>query len=246
MFGSDITIDFDGRRRCTLTFVNQTIPSPLGMHPFESVLDVWDIIQNPSSSSYCSMSPDVTGWRVAYYMHALLHAEALTMENLYEKLTYSQLQRLRINRFVRLYKDEGGNHRWGRMLASDDMCEILNDWLKKMPTPESAEAWQELSHLVGVGRRCIRHTDVYYTNATVDENATPKTPKSTVAPKLTRQKKRVYELLCRVTMGKVVPGRKMETNTFLNEIKNLTTKLEKEKKQASSNTNATSDPMRDA
>jgi hypothetical protein len=79
MFGSDITIDFDGRRRCTLTFVRQAIPSPLGMHRFESVLDVWDIVQNPSSSSYCSMSPDVTGRRVAYYMHALLHAEALTV-----------------------------------------------------------------------------------------------------------------------------------------------------------------------
>eukprot|EP00978_Attheya_sp_CCMP212_P043362 scaffold281437_cov31-Attheya_sp.AAC.1 len=112
-----------------------------------------------------------------------------------------------------------------------------------MPTPESAEAWQELSHLVGVGRRCIRHTDIYYTNATVDE---AKTPKSTTTPKLTRQKKRIYELLVLVTLGKIVPGRKMETNTFFQEIDNLTTKLEKPEKTTANGNVSTSDPMRDA
>eukprot|EP00978_Attheya_sp_CCMP212_P044521 scaffold313017_cov22-Attheya_sp.AAC.1 len=172
------------------------------------------------------------------------------MENLYERLKFSQLQRIRMNRFVRLYKEGTGEHQWGRMLATDDMCEILNDWLKTMPTPDLAEAWQELSHLVGVGRRCIRHTDVYYTNATVNAKASPK---SSTKPKMSRQKQRIYELLVRATKGRVVPGRKMTTNFFFDEIKNLTTSLDPPAKTKSTGTTnpaespqPTMDPMREA
>ena len=151
----------------------------------------------------------------------------LQMENLYDRLKFSQLQRLRMNRFVRLYKDDvKGEHQWGRMLATDDMCEILNDWLKVMPTAETAEAWQELSYLVGVGRRCIRHTDVYYNNSKENTKAAPK---STTQPKMSRQKQRIYELLVLATKGSIIPGRKMKTDFFANEIKNLKTNLDAEK-----------------
>jgi hypothetical protein len=88
---------------------------------------------------------------------------------------------------------------------------------------------------------------VYYTNANVKLDATPK---STTAPKMSRQKKGMYELLVRVTNEKVVPGRKMKTDVFFSEIKNLTTKLDAETKASSdksdSRSAAASDPMRSA
>ena len=35
-----------------------------------------------------------------------------------------------MNKYVRLYKDDKGYHHWGRMLPTDDFCEMLNNWFK--------------------------------------------------------------------------------------------------------------------
>ena len=39
-------------------------------------------------------------------------------------------------------KDSSGEYIWGRMLVTDEFCEIINNWLKTIPTPDSAEVWQ--------------------------------------------------------------------------------------------------------
>jgi hypothetical protein len=84
----------------------------------------------------------------------------------------------------------------------------------------------------------------------VDAKASPKT---STKPKMSRQKQRIYELLVKATKGKVVAGRKMTTNFFFDEIKNLTTKLDPEPKTKGKDSTApagspqaTMDPMRAA
>ena len=33
--------------------------------------------------------------------------------------------------YVCMYNDNTSNHMWGRMIGTDGMCDILNDWLNK-------------------------------------------------------------------------------------------------------------------
>ena len=77
MFGLDFTPNFDFRSCGPLTYVNQKIPSPSGMHRFEDTNNEWALINNPTTCTEGSMSPDMTGVRVNRYMSALFKAESL-------------------------------------------------------------------------------------------------------------------------------------------------------------------------
>ena len=89
-----------------------------------------------------------------------------------------------------------------------------------MTTPDSVEVWQKLSHLLGIGRRCIHYMDVHYNNRYLES------PKSNNKPRLTRQNKHIYDLLTRVTKGKIVSNRKIYTSSFFKEVMNLKSNLE--------------------
>ena len=130
----------------------------------------------------------------------------LQIENMYKNINYSHLQHLLMNMYVRLYKDGKGDHHWGRMLLTDYFCEMLNDWLRKILTPDNAETWRKMSYNQYYSYRDIEST--YYD------------VKSSTKPDLIRQKCRIYELLAQVTKGKIVHNRSMDTHIFFKEIIN--------------------------
>ena len=111
--------------------------------------------------------------------------------------------------------------------------------VEKRPTLDSAEAWREISYIVGIGRRCIRRTNQYYTHRHVDISYYD--VKSSTKPSLTRQKYRIYEPLARVTTGKVINNRTIDTYTFLKKIMNLKTHLGTDSDSNTSNTDRDED-----
>lgn len=77
MFGADITISFDNQGSC-IEYISQAIPSPIRMHRYEEVSDVWDVVTHTlTSTAYSVMSPYFTGLHVEQYIKVLLKAEEL-------------------------------------------------------------------------------------------------------------------------------------------------------------------------
>ena len=97
-----------------------------------------------------SMEVILNKWLPLWKAGGKPHYTNLTMTNmeiLYNEMSPTDLEGMRINRCVRRTKDRN-------MMAMDECCEILNDYLKKMSNSENLNNLVSKSLFVSLMRRC--------------------------------------------------------------------------------------------
>jgi hypothetical protein len=112
-----------------------------------------------------------------------------------DSMSPAQLQSLRINAFVRLHADKG-------MIAKDDMCEKINQWLKKMRNTADADRLAVKSQFLSWMRRCNISEHGWFNSSPDVSSSTP--------PASTAEKRAVYKLLRDSKATTPIAGRTFE------------------------------------
>jgi len=85
------------------------------------------------------------------------------IETLYKKISFSQLQELRINKCIRLYTQRSTEISEDCGTAMDAIAELVNKRLKQGKQAKDIIGWNKQSELVGLTWRCVNFTDRNYT-----------------------------------------------------------------------------------
>ena len=129
------------------------------------------------------------------------------IETLYKKISFSQLQELRINKCIRLYTQRSTEISEDCGTAMDAIAELVNKRLKQGKQAKDITGWNKQSELVGLTWRCVNFTDRNYTakdhgeDIDDDYSGCDVRPKDSVIPKLTIEKIAVNLLLCWLSWG---------------------------------------------
>jgi len=87
-------------------------------------------------------------------------------------LSEEELELYRKNRVVRLSEGAG-------CVATDDVCEMLNDWLKEMASSNNIEHWANKSVHTAVMRAAAKHMDQkYHKRSTATASVSPKSQRT--------------------------------------------------------------------
>ena len=123
-----------------------------------------------------------------------------TMECFYESMTIEHLEEFRLNRSVRLTAGRD-------MIATDDACEVLNDWVKEMNTKDNIIDLCEQSIMLSLMRRCARSSGAFMMYR--DKIS------SSIKPRSQDERNAIFKLFTEAKVcTEATPARKL-TNNFL-------------------------------
>jgi len=121
------------------------------------------------------------------------------IEEALQKLSPAELQELRLNRFIRLHAGKG-------CIAKDDLCEKMNQWLKKLREAKDDEKFAIKSQFLSWLRRCYVTRRGWF-DAEVDVSGA-------VSPEMTAESKAVYAVLRSASATTELGRTSIPENTF--------------------------------